>query len=542
MKKNKPSKITGFFTAIVQTKTPREKVLSTLSKDEFKKKHEYSVIEGFSGEITEEGLEKLRNDPNVEKIYFDRVYSLSLTDSVPLINASKVHSYQIDGVNITGDGESVCILDTGVDTDHPSLKNNIIACETFVDGTSTCEDDSVDNWGNPLGHGTHVSGIVAGNGNVIGVAPGANIIAIKVCDSGGLCDSSDILAGLEWCTNNKDTYNISVISLSLGDSGQYNSTNCPEYSDSPGYAAAYAAGIFITAASGNNHHTSGISYPSCNENVTSAGAVTKSDSIDSYTNRGGNILTLLAPGSDITSTANGGGTTTMSGTSMATPHIAGAAAVLQQYAKANSAALTQTQIENALNNTGKPIYDAASDNTYGRISLFEAVKSLTDNSGPELNINSPANSTYNNNISLSLSYSASDVNDVDSIWYNFNGEENNFLTGDTTFNITEGSHVLNLYANDSLGNENSISVDFTVDITLVINLLTQNDSYVKNPVTFEFSLIDPNPDSCSLYGDWNGWHLNETKSYTENNFTINLEDGTYIWNIKCNDTKGNETF
>lgn len=534
----KPSKITGLISAVVQTKEPQQKVLETLSKKEFEKKHEYSIIKGFSGEITAEGLEKLRQNPNIEKIYIDKVYTLSLTDSIPLINASKTHPYQLNNQNITGNGETICILDTGIDTDHPDLNAKIIGCETFVDGTTTCEDDH--------GHGTHVTGIAAANGNLIGVAPDANIAMIKVCDSAGNCESSNILAGLEWCTNNKNTFNISVISMSLGDHGEYTSSTCPTdyYVIDVGIASAFEAGIFLVAASGNNDYTSGISHPACNENVTSAGATDKNDVIKTKTspsdwgsNRGGDLLTILAPGVSITSTWNDGGTNTLSGTSMSAPHIAGAAAILQQYAKANSGQLSQSEINTALDDTGKPIYDSSSGGTYSRISVYEAVKSLT-----ELSILSPLNKTYDTNISLPLNYIVNDFN-LDSIWYNINGGENTILSGNTTFNTTESSQTLSLYKNDSLGNENSVSVSFTTDLTKPsITLTTQNNSYIKNPVTLSFSLTEQNPDSCSLYGDWNDWHLNQTKSASENSFTLNLEDGVYMWNIECNDTAGNTNF
>ncbi|MBL7101042.1 MAG: S8 family serine peptidase [Nanoarchaeota archaeon] len=543
LKESKTVKQKGFIISLIKTKSSKQKVLSTLSGNEFKKKHEYSIITGFSGEVTEEGLEKLRQDPNVEKIYFDRPYKVSLVDSVPLINASKMHPYQIENQNVTGAGETICILDTGINYTHESfgscsetefLNGN---CDKIPEGYDYI---NIDN--NPYddnGHGTHVAGIAAANGNIIGVAPDAKIVSIKVCDSGGTCTSSAIISGLEWCVTNKDNFNISVISMSLGDGGEYTSINCPtDYADGPSLAAAYAAGIFLTASSGNDGYTSGISYPSCNENVTSAGAVDKSDSI-TY-NRGGDLLTILAPGVSIISTWHDGGTKTLPGTSMSAPHIAGAAAILQQYAKANFNLLNQSEIENALNNTGKAIYDSSSNGTYSRISVYEAVKSLTDNICPSLSLTAPSNSTYNTNNSLSLNYTTDDVNNIDTEWYNINDGTNNTLSGDTTFNTSEGSQILNLYANDSLGNENHISISFTTDLTSpAVTLLTQNNSYQKNPITLTFSLTEQNPGSCNLYGSWNGWHINQTKPASENNFTINLEDGDYKWNIECNDSANN---
>lgn len=536
------SKITGFMTAVIQTKTSQQKVLSTLSEDEFEKKHEYSIIKGFSGEITAEGLEKLKHNPNVEKIYFDKTYTIMLSDTVPLINASKAHPYQINNQNITGTGETICILDTGINYTHESLGG--CTGDEFLSGNcnKVTGYDYVNSDADPYddhGHGTHVAGIAAAKGTIVGVAPDAKIAMIKVCDSAGSCSTSDIISGLEWCISNKTTFNISAISMSFGDGGQYTSISCPtDYADVSALAAAYAAGLFLVASSGNNGYISGVSYPACNENVTSAGATTKSDGI-TY-NRGGDVLTILAPGVDIISTYYNGGTATMSGTSMSAPHIAGAAAIVQQYSRANSGVLTPQEVRIVLNNTGKDIYDSASGGTYSRISVYEAVKSLTDSIGPSLNIISPLNSTYNTNTSLSLAYTTNDINSVDSTWYNINGGENTVLTGDTSFDTVEGQQTLSLYANDSLGNQNYITVMFTTDLTQpVINLATQNDSYAKNPVTLHFSLTEQNPDSCSLYGSWNGWHLNQTASAIESSFTASLEDGDYTWNVECNDTANN---
>jgi len=624
----------GKARVIVILKSPKivskQNILSTLSEDEFKNKHEYSIIKGFSGEVTPKGLKKLKQNPNIERIYFDKVYTLSLTDSVPLINASQLHTYKINEQNITGVGETICILDTGINYTHESLGG----CSTtdFLNGN--CNKvvggyDYVNNDNDPYddhGHGTHVAGIASANGNIIGVAPGAGIVMIKVCDSGGTCSSSSILSGFEWCTANKDLYNISVISMSFGDGGQYTSATCPSDTIDVGIASAYSAGMFITAASGNNHYTSGISHPACNENVTAAGAVTTTDTI-TY-NRGGDLLTILAPGVNINSTWINGNTATFSGTSMSTPYIAGAAAILQQYAKAStSIALTQAEIRTALNNTGKIVYDASSGGTYSRISVYEAIESLTTN--PTLLLYSPTNSTYETN-TLLLEYEATDIDGLDTVWYNTGGEDVT-LSGNTTFNTTSGSKTLNIYANDTWDNQNSITISFTIDLRPRLTLISpQNTTYNTNTdlafdfsiigqdldscwyklddgdnividscanltlnvsegshnlklfindsennevmeetsfttdltsptvllespldnsfsnsnIQFKFKVIDINLDSCKLYGSWDGWHVNQTKTGlvtdTLTSFDeIILEDSNYTWNVECTDLANN---
>ncbi len=129
-------------------------------------------------------------------------------------------------------------------------------------------------------HGTHVSGIIASqNGTHQGVAPDANIAALKVLDADGSGWFSDTAAAIDWCIENKDNYAIAVISMSLGDGGEHNNpvTECDPNAAAIAISTAVNQGIFVVAASGNEAYTNGISYPACASDAVSVGGVYDAD-------------------------------------------------------------------------------------------------------------------------------------------------------------------------------------------------------------------------------------------------------------------------
>ena len=217
-------------------------------KDDFELEHEYSSLNGFAGNITESGLEKLKNNPNVESIYLSKTRTIFLQDSLPLINATLVQNKLINNFNLTGKGQTICILDTGINYSH----NDLGGC--FGDGCKVIAGyDYVNNDNDPYddnGHGTHVAGIATANDNIKGVAPEANLTIIKVCDAAGDCADADIIAGIDWCNNNRTKFNINVISMSLGAS--LFSDYCNDDPLAPSINAAVENNITVVIAAGNN--------------------------------------------------------------------------------------------------------------------------------------------------------------------------------------------------------------------------------------------------------------------------------------------------
>lgn len=210
--------------------------------------------------------------------------------------------------HVTGAGVKVAVIDTGIDYTHPELAPNYKGGWNAVTQGPDPMDDQ--------GHGTHVSGTVAavrdGQG-VAGVAPRAELYGVKVLDKNGSGQYSWIVAGIEWAVDNK----MQVINMSLG--GRSGTAAL-----AAAMTEAHKAGIAIVCAAGND--SGAVNYPA---KYPEAIAVSASDSSDklAYFSSKGPELSVIAPGVSVYSTKRGGGYTTMSGTSMASPHAAGLAAL-----------------------------------------------------------------------------------------------------------------------------------------------------------------------------------------------------------------------
>ncbi len=216
-----------------------------------------------------------------------------------------------------GAGITVAVLDTGIDYDHPDLEDAVVGGVDF-----TSDPDGYDD-GN--GHGTHVSGVIASRDNdtfFVGVAPQANLVAVKVLDDYGSGSWSDVIAGIDWVVANKATYNIRVANMSLGSIG-----SVPALETAINNAAA--AGIVIVVAAGNSGEdvTASQAIPAMYEQVICVSAL-ESDDTFAYFSNWGAAVDITAPGVYVPSLSRNGWWEYMDGTSMATPHVAGAIALL----------------------------------------------------------------------------------------------------------------------------------------------------------------------------------------------------------------------
>lgn len=253
-----------------------------------------------------------------------------------------------------GAGVIVAVIDTGVDLDHPDLQQNLVAGKTFVSGTTSPNDDQ--------GHGTHVAGIVAGvgnNGGIIGVAPEARIMPVKVLNSSGNGSIFDVADGISWAVD----HGARIINLSLG-----SSQNSSTLTSAVNYA--YTKGAFIVAAAGNcgdgSYLLNGCTfqdqpqYPAALSNVMAVASVNAADSQSSFSNEG-SYVEIAAPGSDIVSAYAGGGYESISGTSQATPHVAGLAAMIWS----QSPAFSNEQVRARIQATAYDLGTSGRDPKYG---------------------------------------------------------------------------------------------------------------------------------------------------------------------------------
>ena len=208
----------------------------------------------------------------------------------------------------TGDGVKIGVIDTGIDLNHPDLAANVVGGKSFVSRSKGYKDDN--------GHGTHVAGTIAALNNnigVVGVAPEAWLYGVKVLDRKGSGWMSDVIAGIDWSAAN----GMQVITMSLGGGG---SSSLQAAVDN-----AYNQGIVIVAAAGNN--AGAVGYPAAYESVIAVTATDSSNHLAYFSSRGPEAE-LAAPGVSIYSTYKGGVYSTLSGTSMATPHVTGTVALL----------------------------------------------------------------------------------------------------------------------------------------------------------------------------------------------------------------------
>jgi subtilisin family serine protease len=372
------------------------KVLSQLSPEEFTLIHRWETLSAMAGEVSRSGLSKLMADPDVRRVDLDVGGSGHLAQSVPLIQADKVHA-----LGFTGRGVTVAVLDSGLATTHPDLSDALLSEQCFctnADGTGCCPDGSTQQSGpgsaeDDQGHGTNVTGIITSAGRIapVGVAPDAGIVAVKVIDSQGrFASSAQVISGLNWLLMTQP--DVRVVNMSLGTSALFSGACDNATAFTMAFAAAIdtlkSRGVTIFASSGNNESTTQMPAPACVANTVSVGAVydanvgprtflgctdptTAADQVTCFTNTN-TALDLLAPGAPITSTGLGGGGSTFSGTSQASPHAAGAAAVLLEV----QPTLTPDQIETTLKMTGVSVTEAQTGLAFPRVDLLAAVQAV----------------------------------------------------------------------------------------------------------------------------------------------------------------------
>lgn len=369
--------VSNLSTVRAEIAQAQARVLAAVTSADFETKYVYEAVPALAGNIlTQAGLNQLAAHPDVRRIDLDVGGQGSLDVSVPLIGADDQHE-----AGITGAGVTVAVLDSGLDTDHTDLSGDLLSQRCFLDndglinGVGLCPNGSDRQAGNGAaedgaGHGTHISGIITSDGLVspIGVAPDAQIMAIKVLDnssfSGTFYFFSEIVAALDYLINNQPT--VQVINMSLGTADTFTG-NCD---NSTAYNMAGAAaintlranGVIAFASSGNNSSGSRMTSPACLSNVVSVGATTDNDVVASFTNSN-STLDIMAPGVGIISDALGNGVTSAFGTSMAAAHATGCAALLIQSGEATIPA----QIEMRLKTSPVQVIDTTNNLTFPRI-------------------------------------------------------------------------------------------------------------------------------------------------------------------------------
>ncbi|MCN9240625.1 S8 family serine peptidase [Streptomyces sp. RY43-2] len=272
------------------------------------------------------GNPRSRTAGGVKKLWLDSKVRATLDKST-----RQVHAPEAWAAGYDGKGTKVAVLDTGVDAEHPDLKGRIGASENFTDSPDVTDRQ---------GHGTHTTSTVGGTGAASGgkkrgVAPGTELLVGKVLDDSGSGATSWIIAGMQWAVEQ----DADVVSMSLGNPAR---TDCsdPMATATEELARSSKNTLFVIAAGNTGPSLNSVSSPGCAPSVLTVGAVDRDDSTAQFSSRGpaygSHTLKpeIAAPGVDISAAAADGrgvyAYRSMSGTSMATPHVAGAAAIVKQ--------------------------------------------------------------------------------------------------------------------------------------------------------------------------------------------------------------------
>jgi subtilisin len=302
------------------------------------------AIEGFAARLTPSQISELRSDPDVAQVVPDRPVSIN---SVPLVPGGTVpvglrRVGAVQGSSIRdASGVAVAVIDTGVDLDNTDLN---VTAGTNCLGSGPPDDQN--------GHGTHVAGTIGARNNgsaAVGVAPGTRIYAVQVLDSTGQGNVSSVVCGIDWVTQHAAELGIKVANMSLGGTGP--AGTCASDPEHQAICNLVGAGVTVVAAAGNDGQpltgNGGGHLPGAYPEVLTVSAMADTDGqagalgpscggVDDdeamgFSNYGASDADaahmIAAPGGCVVSSAIGGGTLTMSGTSMATPHVTGAAAL-----------------------------------------------------------------------------------------------------------------------------------------------------------------------------------------------------------------------
>ena len=439
-------------------------------------RYTYHLVPAIAATIPEQAIEGLRRNPNVTAVDLDgQVWAiddeLDNAWGVKHIGAGTVHD-----TDNKGNGVSVAIIDSGINYNHPDLNDNYAGGYDFVQGDGYPMD--------VYGHGTHVAGTACAEDNdngdpdgaygVVGVAPACALYALRVLDDGGSGDASDLIAAMQWAVDE----GIQVANLSLGWDLDPGDTVKAAFDN------AEAAGLVIVAAACNNGNRPGkgdnVCYPALYDSVIAVAATDASDQRASFSSTGDQVE-LAAPGVSVFSTWNDDtgyydpqpvchteeGIQACykygSGTSMASPHVAGTAALIL----AANPDWTNDQVRAQLQATADDLGDTGWDPQYG-FGLVDAAEAAAApaNDRPVVEITSPSDgATFDSGGKIQFTGTAIDLEDGDlSPWLVWTSSMDGQIGvgGSVSATLSDGNHTITASATDSGGAAGSASISITV--------------------------------------------------------------------------------
>lgn len=438
----------------------QNRVRQTLTAADFQLYRQYQSIPGLAGTISAAGLAKVRQNALVRVIELDHPGGAHLQESLPAIGGDVVHNTY----GITGRGVTVAVLDSGIDTDHPDLADDLVAQHCFTSNAcppaNSAESVSAEDQN---GHGTHVAGIISANGVVSGkgFAPAAKLVVVRVLDRFGSGFVSDWVAGLDWVRTHLATTPVQIVNMSLGTFALY-PDNCDQQETLLATAVAQlrSQGVLIFASSGNQGSSTRIAAPACNSGVIAVGATydgpvgrqpgngtyqslfgsswpacsddpTTLRTITCFTNSN-QQLDLLAPGAPLLSSYLNGQAAQYWGTSQASPTAAGVAALLLE----KRPGLTPAAVETILKNSGTSVTDPSNGLAFPLINALAAIQAITPITPTALTLTGPV--TGVTNVAYEFAAAVTPVTVTTPLTYHWQATD---LATVTTVGMQQASHL-----------------------------------------------------------------------------------------------------
>jgi hypothetical protein len=497
-------------------------------------KYRYHLVPAIAASLPSSAIDALRRNPRVNRIEPDIEihaidFELDNAWGVKHIGSGTVHDRGNKGA-----GVNVAVIDSGADYTHPDLDGNYMGGYDFVNGDHDPMDDA--------GHGTHVSGTVLAEDDgvgVVGVAPQARLYALKVLNASGSGSFSNVIAALQWAVDN----NIEVTNNSYG------SSQNPGGIVQDAFDNSAAAGIIHIAAAGNSGNPKGkgnsVEWPGRYDSVVAVAATDSSDQRASFSSSGDQVE-IAAPGVGINSTRLGGGYTLNSGTSMASPHVAGVAALViaSGITDQDGDGLIHNEVRQQLTLTADDLGDPGRDTLYGFGLVnadLAAAPSGPVNASPEVNITFPANNAlFASGVSVPFSGIALDNEDgdltADLVW-DSNQDGLLGVGGSLWVALSDNVHTITSSVTDLDGATGTDTITVTVGTPpptpgLVVTVTTDKPSYVhREQVLITVTVTDG---SNAVQAVSVGITINTTSGRTLGGSDLTNSSGQALFEYKVN--------
>jgi subtilisin len=508
-------------------------------------RHTYHLVPAMAATLPQAALDGLSHNPKVALIEPDLTVQ-ALEDTYPWgitrIGADLVHQQ-----GNTGSGIKVGIIDTGLDYNHPDLAGKYAGGYDFVNNDGDPMDDH--------GHGTHVAGTIAAvmnDSGLIGAAPGVSLYALKVLGADGSGALSGIIAAVEWCAD----HDIQITNNSYG------ILTDPGATFKAAFDAAYADGVLQIAAAGNDRSkwytiffSDIVSYPAWYASVVAVAATDINNKVASFSSFGPSVE-LSAPGVSIESTIPGGAYATWSGTSMATPHVVGAAALVMKSGISSAAAVRER-----LQVTADDLGPAGRDRDYGfgLVDADEAVLGTAPvNLLPSVSITAPVDgAVYTVGDSITFTASASDPEDgplTSEIAWSSSRDGALGTGGSLSLStLSVGTHAITASVSDSGGLTGSDLVSITVESSTAVNtppevtIISPDDGDIFNTsesIAFSATALDAEDGDLTDAVSWSIWDGSELNIHEGPDWDLSLPAGSYtaIATVTDNDGEPGDSF